>query len=415
MSEEKKYSVIELSEILGVKRTTINDWLSKYAMYIETQIQGKRKIYTESALTVLQKIAELRSKNMSSFDIDTELTKQFAVHPQPEPIEKEGKTEQTIPTDEVAENLTDKKMTDETAPENVAVKPSSPTEDALIPLNQNVTEMLMRFQGVIERLEAIEASVRALPPPAPAPTAASDQTENDSADILPEGAEISGAVSPVSPLSHKNGIVWAFFILLVLVIAAGGFYAFTEIKSLKKDFAKEQDRAKSVEKQQSDEIFRQKSELTELERKRSQSEAEVSKLQNDIKLKEDSYKKELSALQKSNEVELKLHREELNGLNSRLEVQKLAIEKAESERRLAEERRQSAEKAQKAAESKAVIAEKAAAAAEKAKTEAEAKASAAEKAKTEAEKKVETLPQTGVKESEKPVQSPASVPAPAGK
>ena len=44
MGTEKKYSVIELAELLGVPRTTINDWRSKYSMYIDFTVQGKRRV-----------------------------------------------------------------------------------------------------------------------------------------------------------------------------------------------------------------------------------------------------------------------------------------------------------------------------------------------------------------------------------
>ena len=41
----KNYTVMELAEQIGVPRTTINDWLARYSMYIDTVAQGKRKVY----------------------------------------------------------------------------------------------------------------------------------------------------------------------------------------------------------------------------------------------------------------------------------------------------------------------------------------------------------------------------------
>ncbi len=87
MGTEKKYSVIELAELLGVPRTTINDWLSKYSMYIDFAVQGKRRVYTDSSLAVLKEISELRNSGMSSVDIEAELAKRHPVRAEPEPPE----------------------------------------------------------------------------------------------------------------------------------------------------------------------------------------------------------------------------------------------------------------------------------------------------------------------------------------
>jgi DNA-binding transcriptional MerR regulator len=70
-----KYSVMELAEAVGVPRTTINDWLSRYERFIDFRPQGKRKVYTAATLAVLQEIGELRNRGLSSFDIEEELGK----------------------------------------------------------------------------------------------------------------------------------------------------------------------------------------------------------------------------------------------------------------------------------------------------------------------------------------------------
>lgn len=87
MGTEKRYSVIELAELLGVPRTTINDWLSKYSMYIDYSVQGKRRVYTDSSLAVLKEISGLRNSGMSSVDIEAELAKRHPVRAEPEPPE----------------------------------------------------------------------------------------------------------------------------------------------------------------------------------------------------------------------------------------------------------------------------------------------------------------------------------------
>ncbi len=80
MSDIKKYTVIELAEVLNVPRTTITDWLVRYSAYIEYKTQGKRKVYTDASVNVLKEISELRNKELSSFDIEEELAKRHPVH-----------------------------------------------------------------------------------------------------------------------------------------------------------------------------------------------------------------------------------------------------------------------------------------------------------------------------------------------
>jgi DNA-binding transcriptional MerR regulator len=70
-----KYTVMELADAVGVPRTTINDWLSRYERFIDFRTQGKRKVYTAATLAVLQEIGELRNQGLSSFDIEEALGK----------------------------------------------------------------------------------------------------------------------------------------------------------------------------------------------------------------------------------------------------------------------------------------------------------------------------------------------------
>ena len=82
MPEAKCYTVMELAEKVGVPRTTINDWLGKYSTYIGFVMQGKRRVYTESTLSVLLKVSELRAAMKSSFEIEQELAAIYAIHPE---------------------------------------------------------------------------------------------------------------------------------------------------------------------------------------------------------------------------------------------------------------------------------------------------------------------------------------------
>ena len=51
------YSVAALAAALNVPRTTVNDWLAKYDNFIEAVAVGKRKVYSEQTLAVLQEVA----------------------------------------------------------------------------------------------------------------------------------------------------------------------------------------------------------------------------------------------------------------------------------------------------------------------------------------------------------------------
>ncbi len=81
-TEIQYYSVKELSEKLGVPRTTVNDWLSRYGSFIDYTLRGKRKVYTGNVLDVLGTISELREKELSSYDVEKELAKKYPVHPE---------------------------------------------------------------------------------------------------------------------------------------------------------------------------------------------------------------------------------------------------------------------------------------------------------------------------------------------
>lgn len=97
MDTDKKYTVMELAELIGVPRTTINDWLNRYAQFIDSQAQGKRKVYPESAVSVLREIAEYRNSGKAFTEIETELSARHPIRavpvpPVPEPAPAESKT-----------------------------------------------------------------------------------------------------------------------------------------------------------------------------------------------------------------------------------------------------------------------------------------------------------------------------------
>ena len=89
----KNYTVMELAEQIGVPRTTINDWLARYSMYIDTVTQGKRKVYPETALAVLREVAALRGAGKSFAEIETELAAKHPIQAVPLPPQEEAKSE----------------------------------------------------------------------------------------------------------------------------------------------------------------------------------------------------------------------------------------------------------------------------------------------------------------------------------
>ncbi len=81
MNDKKFCSVSELAELVGVPRTTINDWLSRYNDYLESELRGKRRVYSERTVIVLKEIAALRENGKSGFEIDQSLAERHPVNP----------------------------------------------------------------------------------------------------------------------------------------------------------------------------------------------------------------------------------------------------------------------------------------------------------------------------------------------
>lgn len=202
MTEQKRYTVIELSEQVGVPRTTINDWLSRYAQYIGSELQGRRRIYLESSLAVLKTISGLRASGMSSFDIDAELAKLYAIHaePAPEPdarIEEQhsgashaaspamaGQKEPLIPA---AQRTDEKKDADEPSSSDYPLLSQRQEPD----LDQILAES---FRQMVEKMDSMEERSRSV---------------------------------------KKRLFLWvSVMILLLLFLAAGGLLAILRLQSL---------------------------------------------------------------------------------------------------------------------------------------------------------------------------------------
>ncbi len=79
---EKNYLASDISTILNVPRTTVNDWLKSYAGYLDTEPRGKRRAYTEKSLEVLRQILKWREAGLAPIDIEQELAKEYGIRPE---------------------------------------------------------------------------------------------------------------------------------------------------------------------------------------------------------------------------------------------------------------------------------------------------------------------------------------------
>lgn len=80
--ETKSYLASDLANELGVARSTVNDWLSRYGDYLETENRGKRRAYSEKSLRILREISEFRNNGLSSFEIEQQLAARYGLRPE---------------------------------------------------------------------------------------------------------------------------------------------------------------------------------------------------------------------------------------------------------------------------------------------------------------------------------------------
>ncbi|MDD5698194.1 MAG: MerR family transcriptional regulator [Victivallaceae bacterium] len=80
MKNRKTYIIADLVKLVGVARTTLNDWMVRYEQYIESEVRGHRRVYFDSSLNVLRDIAELRDAGKTSSEIQNELADRHPVN-----------------------------------------------------------------------------------------------------------------------------------------------------------------------------------------------------------------------------------------------------------------------------------------------------------------------------------------------
>ena len=84
------YSVAALAAALDVPRTTVNDWLTRYEGFIEAVAVGKRKVYSERTLAVLQEVARLRDQGKTGAEIESALEQSLGITPEIAPEKTEN-------------------------------------------------------------------------------------------------------------------------------------------------------------------------------------------------------------------------------------------------------------------------------------------------------------------------------------
>ena len=155
VTQGKYYTVMELSERVGVPRTTINDWLSRYAQYIDFTMQGKRRIYSENTLSILLRISQLRASGASSFQIEGELAASYAVHPETadetpasatDPAEKEEEKPEAAPTHDAP---VEEEPLSSDMPETALIR--NPAGDPAVLLGERFREMLEKMDTMEKR------------------------------------------------------------------------------------------------------------------------------------------------------------------------------------------------------------------------------------------------------------------------
>ena len=92
-NSKNSYSVSDLANLLQVPRTTVNDWLKKFDRYIDFEMRGRRKVYTDASLEVLQLISSARDRGTPLTDLEQELSQRCAVRPEISPLAQEENEE----------------------------------------------------------------------------------------------------------------------------------------------------------------------------------------------------------------------------------------------------------------------------------------------------------------------------------
>ena len=151
MINQEGYLASDLAAELQVPRTTLNDWLTRYAAHLEFELRGKRKIYSPRSLDVLKAVAALRDSGLGAFEIENELTAKFGIRPEvdepPAPTETPSAAESSASADTAV------------IPSAQPALPALPTEADWAKLSAMIEELQERRQSAVRRFYWIMAGL----------------------------------------------------------------------------------------------------------------------------------------------------------------------------------------------------------------------------------------------------------------
>ena len=151
MTNQEGYLASDLAAELKVPRTTLNDWLTRYAAHLEFELRGKRKIYSPRSLDVLKAVSALRDSGLGAFEIENELTAKFGIQPEvaepPAPAEMPSAAETSASADTAV------------IPAAQSALPALPTQADWEKLSAMIEELHERRKSAVRRFSWIMAGI----------------------------------------------------------------------------------------------------------------------------------------------------------------------------------------------------------------------------------------------------------------
>ncbi len=192
------YKVSDLTDKLGVARSTINDWLKSYDQFIDYSLQGKRKIYSQRTLDVLLEVNDLRSSGLSSHEIREELEKRH-------PLNGEVQEQKEITVEAPKNNDSSTEI----------AAPILFNDESLALMNKEQTEQLVAI--INDRLQGVNTI---------------KENINNRLDNIDERL---GQINLADKIEvKKSSAALYFFILLIIfaIVGAGAFFAVEQFTKL---------------------------------------------------------------------------------------------------------------------------------------------------------------------------------------
>lgn len=252
MEEIGKYKISDLVKESGLPRTTINDWLQRYAQYLTYSAHGKRRLYSERTLMVIREIAVLRDTGKNSLEIENELSQRHPVRAEvssPEGFDDDGEDD----GEEAAEHDLRPAETDRETTNAVVARRQT----------EEIARLLSgQLQNIAARLETLERQ----------------------------------QIQPPPPTVRRDYSAWAVSFILALIIVAGSWFTLREFRRLNAETA-----AAAAEIKRRDDVLRERDRQLEtitvnLDRNRKEYRDNVAMLQRDLGKQQELFKEQLLRL-----------------------------------------------------------------------------------------------------------------------